>query len=563
MPFFSRENNVALVATLMLVFTGWAWGGVVLWTQWASFALGTLALFFALLPKDSKSPLVVSFWKDFAAAVVIAVIVAVAFATLDWSDLADQRASTLELLPKQALPPVEFDQWGLRGLMVGLGVMFAVIFIALFRLQTYASRRLLNFPPFWIGLALFTYIAIQSLNPWGLVVERDFIWRVLPQDPVSWLPAGLDAPFIGDNDPGGMNGWRQILIFSGPWMLLCALHIAVTRRRVLTKIAWVVGANALAIAIVGKVVASSTAREFLGFKPWFAHHAPFGPFVYRNHAGIYFYLAAALVLALTSHLISKKGERADRGGPHLISGFLFALLLIAAASTVSVGAMIGASMILCVAPALYFLDRNVHNSLSPVPALAILGCSLLLGYAVVSSTNLDKYRKRIELKQERMVQAGEDDRAPIRRATFAQLDAGDTIKVMYGWGAGSYRWTSPEYLAKQPEFVDSKGKLWARANFAHSDWLQVLLEWGIAGCAILVPALIWFGFRIRNAWRRRSGSLLALCAGVTLLRLHATIDFIFYFTPVLTLLALVLAWLALNEDADADHLEYGKSPQHR
>jgi hypothetical protein len=27
---------------------------------------------------------------------------------------------------------------------------------------------------------------------------------------------------------------------------------------------------------------------------------------------------------------------------------------------------------------------------------------------------------------------------------------------------------------------------------------------------------------------------------------------------VLTLLALVLAWLALNEDADADHLEYGK-----
>jgi hypothetical protein len=563
MKWFTRENNVALFATLMLVFTGWAWGGVVLWTQWTSFALGTLALFFALLPKDSKSPLVVSFWKDFASAAVIGVIIAVAFGVLDWSELADQRASTLELLPKQVLPPVEFDQWGLRGLMVGLGVMLALIFIALFRLQTFASRRLLNFPPFWIGLALFTYITIQSLNPWGLVVERDFIWRVLPQDPISWLPAGLDAPFIGDNDPGGMNGWRQILIFSGPWMLLCALHIAVTRRRVLTKIAWVVGANALAIAIVGNVVASSAAREFLGFKPWFAHHAPFGPFVYRNHAGIYFYLAAALVLALTSHLISKKGERADRGGPHLISGFLFALLLIAAASTTSVGAMIGAGMLLCVAPALYFLDRNVHNSLSPVPALAILGCSLLLGYAVINSTNLDKYRKRIEQKQERLVQVGEDDRAPIRRATYAQLDAGDTNKVIYGWGAGSYRWTSPEYLAKQPEFVDSKGKLWARANFAHSDWLQALLEWGIAGCAILVPALIWFGFRIRNAWRRRSGSLLALCAGVTVLLLHATLDFIFYFTPVLTLLALVLAWLALNEDADADHLEYGKSPQHR
>jgi hypothetical protein len=559
MKWFTRENNVALVATLMLVFTGWAWGGVVLWTQWTSFALGTLALFFALLPKDRKSPLVVSFWKDFAAAVVIAVIVAVTFGVLDWSDLADQRASTLELLPKQALPPVEFEQWGLRGLMVGLGVMFAGTAFALFRLQTFASRRLLNFPPFWIGLALFTYIAIQSLNPWGLVVERDFIWRVLPQDPISWLPAGLDAPFIGDNDPGGMNGWRQILIFSGPWMLLCALHIAVTRRRVLTKIAWVVGANALAIAIVGKVVASSTAREFLGFKPWFANHAPFGPFVYRNHAGIYFYLAAALVLALTSHLISKKGERADRGGPHLISGFLFALLLIAAASTVSVGAMIGAGLLLCVAPALYFLDRNVHNSLSPVPALAIFGCSLFLFYAVVSTSNLSLHRYRIGKKQELLAKTGSDDRAPLRRAIFAQFDAGDRTKLIYGWGGGSYRWTSPEYLAKQPEYLDSKGKLFQRTNFAHSDWLQALLEWGIAGCAILASALIWFGFRIRNAWRRRSGSLLALCAGVLVLLLHATIDFIFYFTPVLTLLALVLAWLALNEDADADHLEYGKS----
>ena len=157
------------------------------------------------------------------------------------------------------------------------------------------------------------------------------------------------------------------------------------------------------------------------------------------------------------------------------------------------------------------------------------------------------------------MKSGEDDRAPLRRAVFAQLDAGDASKLMYGWGAGSYRWTSPEYLAKQPEFVDSKGKLWARANFAHSDWMQALLELGIAGCAILAPALIWFGFRVRNAWRRRSGSLLALCAGVVVLLLHATLDFIFYFTPVLTLLALVLAWLALNEDADADHLEYGKS----
>lgn len=552
----SRETAVAVIAAIMLIFTGWAWGGVILWTQFATCGLGALALLVALTPRDRSSPLMATVRKQFGVAALFGLLVAAAFAGLDSYQLAEQRASTLELIPGATLPGINFADWGLRGLGIGAAVALAAMFIAALRAPTHTRATLLRFPPFWVGLALFSYIALQSINPWGLVVERDLTWKIIPQDFVSWLPSGLAAPFVGDDDPGGMNGWRQMLILSGPWMLLCALRIAITRRRTLVTLAWITGLNALAVGVVGAVVASGKDFSFLGFKNWFAHHAPFGPFIYRNHAGIYLYLSAALMLALAAHLIARKGDRADRGGPHLLAVLLFVMLCLAAASTLSIGAILAASLMLVLAPALYFIDRHVRTALSPAPAIMLLGCGMLVIYVAASSTNLGALRQRIEKKRDYVEQRGADDRAPLRRATLAQIDDAGTAKVLFGWGAGSYRWTSPPYMAKQPEFVDTKGRLWARANFAHCDWLQALLEWGVFGCASLALALAWLILKVRDAWRRRSASLLALAAALIIVLAHASLDFIFYFTPALTLVALMIAWLACTDDAEAPRTRY-------
>lgn len=545
----SRENIVAALAALILVFTGWAWGGVVLWTQFVTCGLGALAFVAALMPRNRTSPLIFSARQEFGAAVVVGLLGAIAFTGTDLYQLLEQRASTLEMIPGAVLPELRFSDWGLRGLLVGIGAGLVWMLMSGLRTPTHARATLLRFPPFWVGVALFGFIAIQSLNPWGLVVERDLTWKIIPQDHIAWLPAGLAAPFIGDDDPGGMNGWRQMLILSGPWMLLCALRIAVEHRRTYVRLAWIVGLNSLAVGITGAVVAAGKDFSFLGFKNWFAHHAPFGPFIYKNHAGIYLYLSAALVLALTAHLIARKGDRADRGGPHLVAAILFVMLCLASASTMSVGAMLGAGALLLVAPALYFVDRHVNAALSPAPAFMMLGLAGLIVYVAASSSNLDGIRQRIEKKRAYIEQAGADDRAPIRRATLSQIAEGDLAKLAYGWGAGSYRWTSPPYMAKQPEFIDAKGRLWARANYAHCDWLQVLLEWGGVGYAILLAALAWLASKILHAARRRSASQLALSASLALVLFHATLDFIFYFTPALTLLAVIAAWLSAAHDA--------------
>jgi hypothetical protein len=64
--------------------------------------------------------------------------------------------------------------------------------------------------------------------------------------------------------------------------------------------------------------------------------------------------------------------------------------------------------------------------------------------------------------------------------------------------------------------------------------------------------LAWLWIKILHAIHRRSASQLALSASLVLVLAHAALDFIFYFTPTLTLLALIVAWLASAEDpADA------------
>lgn len=544
----SRESTVAALAALMLVFTGWAWGGVVLWTQFVTCGLGTIALIIALTPSSRSSAQLVSPRRDFSLAFIIGFFVAAGFATYDVYHLLDQRSSTLQLIPDAVLPEVRFSDWGLRGGIAGLGTMLLALLALGLRTPTHARSLLLRFPPFWIGVSLLVFISIQSLNPWGVVVERDLTWKIIPQDYISWLPAGLDAPFIGDRDPGGMNGWRQMLILSGPWMLLCALRIAVTHRRTYTRLAWIVGLNSLAIGVVGAVVAAGKDFSFLGFKNWFAHNAPFGPFIYKNHAGIYLYLSATLALALTAQLIVRKGDRADRGGPHLVSGILFVMLCLAAVTTLSVGALVGAGVLLLSAPVLYLADRNLRMALSPVPALMLLLCGLIVGYVAISSANLGALRQRIEKKQAYVSKSGTDDRAPIRRATLAQIGDGDVARLAYGWGAGSYRWTSPPYFKQQPEFVDAKGRLWARANFAHCDWLQALLELGAVGLLVVLSGLAWLGLRVRRAWRHRSAPQLALCLGASVLMIHVVVDFALSFTPILGLLALLVAWLVVAED---------------
>jgi hypothetical protein len=550
--YFSRENTVTCVAALMLAFTSWAWGGVVLWAQWVVLGLGGLSLALALAPERRTAFVDKRPSGSLRLALALGLLLAAGFVSWDLYRVHAEREATLALVPGATLAPLGFAQWGLRGALAGPGATLAVLIFAGLLRGSDARRRILRFPLFWIGLVLFAWVACQALNPWGLVVHRDLIWKIVPQEHISWLPSGVDAPFDSTEEPGGMNGWRQILILAGPWMLLCALRAAVLRRRCYAWLSSLAVLNGLAVAVVGNIARAEKWDGFLGFAVSEIKQ-PFGPFFYRNHGGAWLYLVLVLALALMFHLAKRRGDRVDRGGPHLLVAGAAVLLALGAASTMSFGSLAAAALLLLlVAPASYLLDVQLRRNLSPVPAIATVAMAAVVAYVGLLSADAQRWRWKLEKKQATMERIGENDRAPLHRVTWAMVATPPLARAVSGWGGGSFRWVSPGYMAKEPIYLDNKGKLVRRASFAHNDWLQALAEWGAAGWVAVILALGFLLTRLARAWRRPAASSLAILGGLLVLAVHAWYDFLL-FQPQLVLLAVAVAWLMVLEHGDSEH----------
>jgi len=546
---YNRELIVGLIAGILITFTAWAWGGVVLWTQWVTAGLGLLALVFALLPstREKWQSRTIRWRLTFSIFGGVAVFVFAVVRRL--LEIRELRQATLQLIPGADLPPLGLKDWGEAPLLLGLGTtLFLALLTGLAR-SSGASSRLIRFPFFWLGLLLFAWIICQSLNPWGKVIQRDLYWYIISQDHIAWLPSGLDAPFASTEEPGGMNGWRQLLILSGPWALMCALRISIERRRVFAWLAVTAAANGLAVALSGNLARINKWSDFLGLSDPDRKTPSFGPFIYNNHAGAYLCLAASLALALTFYLAKRKGDQVDRGGPHLITGIIALFLAIGAASTMSFAAVAAAaSIIVIIAPVAYLLDRKLRNNLSLMPVLALLALGTVIVYVGLLSIDTNRWRYKANVKIERIEQLGADDRAPLRAATWQMIESASIERQLFGWGAGTYRWTSPDFLKTQAVFLNKHGELAKRATHAHNDWLQAPVEWGLAGWALIICFVGYFCRRLMGLARHPAAPSIALVAGLLLFAAHAFFDFLL-FIPQLTLLAIIVPWLHVLESS--------------
>jgi O-antigen ligase len=123
-----------------------------------------------------------------------------------------------------------------------------------------------------------------------------------------------------------------------------------------------------------------------------------------------------------------------------------------------------------------------------------------------------------------------------------------------GWGAGSYRWVSPVYQAEQKALQDDRGRLRVRALYAHHDWLQLFAEVGLLGLLPLGVFLYWLGRKVRAAFRPGHPEAIPLAGLLLLFALHASFDLLCWFTPLLTVLALIVAALAaFTEQSSVGH----------
>lgn len=526
-----RELAVLGLATAIIVLVPFSWGGVVLWAVYFPFGLAVAALI-AAVGNHRAQCIAVVLWG-------VAALTLLAWPT----EIPEPMGSTL-WMEKMAFP-----------LAALLGQLFpAVLYYGDTQSRPAADclRRWVWSVPFWVGLALFTYFTVQALNPWGVVVERDLFWRIFREQPVSWLPSGLRAPFISDtSDPGGMNAWRIILIFAGPWLLFGALRSSLRRRSGLVYLLWVSIITGAFYAIFGFLNQCGYPETILGYKmPQMA--TSFGTFINRNHAGVYLYLQAALALSLAFWLVRRSRNSPLRGGPYLVAAFIAILLTVFAFFTNSVGAAgVLFALFLFAVPYAYLrgmpLDDRSRREVSGVAALAFIFIALVFVYTGDFRSLIAKASRKADAFQ----LAGADDRAPLRSSTWEMATVGGwTGKVWTGWGAGSYRWVSPIFQAQEKEQQDKKGKLAIRATYAHCDWLQMLAEWGILGLTPVLVGLWWLARWLRRACWRGHPEAIPLAVILVLVCLHASVELIFWFTPLLYSLALVTAALIMFTEHD-------------
>jgi len=533
-PLTRRELTVGILAAVVIVLSPLGIGGALLWAVAAGVGFSLAALFAAVgsLPFQ-RFALILWF---------LGTVVGLGLATL----------SNFEVLSPQWLDFIAFPAAAFIGTALGL---FLLGSDARSRPAVNCRRDLFRLVPFWAGLALFAYFAIQDINAWGEVVDRATFWArqgipgiepgkydIVPLPHVSWLPSGLRAPFTTtDTTHPTMNAWRMMLILAGPWAIFCALSVGLRRRRGYVLLGWLSIAAACCYAI-GGFLNQYSSGTILGFIiPDSA--LCFGPFLYHNHAGIYLYLNVAVALALTLWHIRRSHHNALKGGPHLVSGFAALYLTLFVGLTNSMGATaVVIALSLVSIPAAYFIGfKDGRNNLKEAATVTLFAL-LFAALAFLFTADLRSLGNKFEAKTAHYHRTGADDRAPLRRATWALItDDGWGGRAWSGYGAGSYRWVAPTYQAQQKDLQDDTGRFYLRALYAHNDWLQMLAEWGVLGLLPVVAGLLWLSRRIIRAFRPGHAESIPLACAVVLLGCHAFIDLIFWFTPLMFALAFITA----------------------
>lgn len=415
-------------------------------------------------------------------------------------------------------------------------------------------RRLMRFPGFWIGVALFALMLCQHLNPSReVVMQESGWWKILYfPDHVAWLPDGIDAPF-GFETRLGMNALRQMCVFGSAWLLLCALWCGLRSRRIRTWLLWALTLNAVLLAAFCLLRWSNgMTKEYLGYSTGVG--SLFGVFSYKNHAAQFFVLSFALSVSLALTTWRRNAERFRKSGTHVLLAALSFFPWIAALCTASFAGIVEAAAWLIVVPALIFssgLADRMTGIAFGVVALMIAG----LGAVWFATADMDATWKKIEAKVALMKKEEVDDRAPLRELSL-NIFTRSAERERFGWGAGSYRWIAPSFQRQMPEFLDAKGRLKTRTEYAHCDPLQMLAEWGAVGAGLVFAGTLWFfAWAAKNIRRWRVSSAALLC-GIVFFAAHATMDFVSYNPALLmTLAAAVCAFRwSLRRDAPAGTL---------
>ena len=400
--------------------------------------------------------------------------------------------------------------------------------------------RLIRFPLFWLGLALFAYLGLQAWNPAWVWNRNASTWWLVRVNDIPWLPTSIETPFER------FNLWRQFIIYAITWLTVCALWIGLTRRKSMHILLGALVANACILGLVGFVHKASGEARVLWLRE-FPGASSFASFVYQNHAGAYFSLLSFAALGLAVWHFFEGRKRMARSTPAALWLIAALLLVFAVVFSLSRGAIISLTMFGLAALIAVLILRFTSSTQSTIPAivpvLVALGVAGTVGWM---ARQIDFSAVYYRFEQLSKLQANDPSVLSRRlaRESATQMLGDHWVR---GVGAGGFRFLFPEYIKHKPLIYERGQLFW---EHAHNDWLEIPIELGLTGVLLLAAGagwLAWTWFK-GGGWRHPLVLMVALGAGQTLT--HAVMDFPFQCPAILVtwgaLMIISLRWLELD-----------------
>jgi O-antigen ligase len=376
--------------------------------------------------------------------------------------------------------------------------------------RLYPGSKLLRFPLFWIGLALLIYIVIQGLNPSWVWERNEKTWWLRKISNIGWLPSSVDTPFER------FNLWRQLIIYASSFLLLCTAWIGFTRKKSFQVLFSAIATNALLLAFLGIWQRTTKTRIF----PWplseWSKEKNFAAFIYQNHAATYLLLLCAVAAALAYWHARRGSERLARSTPAgmwaLVALFIGIAVVISNSRGAAIGlVLVGVSSLLIIA---------INRFRSPSAGTTSPWISIIIAAAVIATVGFGASQlnyKVISKKFDRLVEKGDDENS--FQSRLLAYDAARDFWSDYGVrgaGAGGFRFLFPSYVQKHPQIHKNGRRFW---EHAHNDWLQIPIELGLVGTALLLSGAGWtiWQFTRRSAWRHPFVMLAITGSGVILI----------------------------------------------
>lgn len=394
-------------------------------------------------------------------------------------------------------------------------------------------------PALWVAGLFFLYLAIQNFNTsfaYESMTSADGLtsWRLIEQSHIPFLPSGIAAPA----DIG--NGWRTLINFAGPALLIIATLTIVRNSRNLAILLWTIFMAGIILSIY------SIAVRFLGTPLIQENIETRNPnfidtFAYFNFTVAALYLSLASGLSLFCIYRRKALSFGLSSRPYW--GILFFGLIICVGIFVT-GSRVGIALssTLLVTFLAYWLLSELNLARRKVRIFIVTGLFLFFLGCFIWVINSD-LTIRLDHRTQFVSESGEVYMTEERRRVLNELTGtASQDAFVFGWGAGSFRYVFPIYQIQSEEellFRDDGGR--AIFTYAHNDWLQFVFEYGVIGSIMLLLIILFWGgtlYGLRNSLR---WTQIFLIAGIFLLLMHGLMDFVLQKQSLLGIAGVMLA----------------------